>query len=186
VDIDDEEALQADKGAREALSSGAVVNEGEFMHVRRLIAEAKIPLVIQWIHNFLSQTDEKLIVMRYHAEVEKSLKREFGKLCVSISGDGEQKKAAERAFQTDPSVRLCIAHVKSSTGVTLTAARTTLFAELPWTHADLKQDMDRSNRIGQEAEDLDYTICIAADTVEEIVWRIVNRKKDLTAKVMGE
>jgi SWI/SNF-related matrix-associated actin-dependent regulator 1 of chromatin subfamily A len=186
VDVDDAEVMEADKEARKSMSEGGISNEGEFMHIRRLIAEAKIPLVIQWIHNLLSQTDEKLIVMRYHTEVEKALKKEFGKMCVSISGDGIQKKAAERAFQTDPSVRLCVAHVKASTGVTLTAARTTLFAELPWTHADLKQDMDRNNRIGQEAEYLDYTICIAADTVEEIVWRIVNRKKDLTAKVMGE
>jgi SWI/SNF-related matrix-associated actin-dependent regulator 1 of chromatin subfamily A len=186
VDLDDAGVVEADKAAREAMKSGAAENEGEFAHVRRLVGEAKTPLVIEWIRNFLEQTDEKLIIMRYHTEVEKAIKSEFGSLCVSISGDGVKKKEAERAFQTDPSVRLCVAHVKFCTGVTLTAARSTLFAEMPWNWAEFMQDKDRNNRIGQEAESLDYTVCIAAGTVEEIVWKIVNRKRDLTEKVMGE
>lgn len=184
VDLDDAEVKAADKEARDAMKSGAVEDNGEFSHVRRLVGEAKIPLVADWIRNFLEQTDEKLIVMRYHTEVEKAIRREFRGVCVSISGDGKRKKEAERAFQTDPSVRLCVAHVKNCTGVTLTAARSTLFAEMPWTWADFIQDKDRSNRIGQEAGSLDYTVCVAAGTVEEIVWKIVNRKRDLTEKVM--
>ena len=57
VDVDDAEVRTADKEARAALSSGASVEDGAFAHVRRLVAEAKIPLVIQWIHNFMSGTD---------------------------------------------------------------------------------------------------------------------------------
>ena len=33
-----------------------------------------------------------------------------------------------------------------------------------------------ANRIGQTASSVSYTVCIAAGTVEEIVWRIVERK----------
>ena len=98
----------------------------------------------------------------------------------------EAKRRAQDAFQRDASVRLCVCNVKASTGTTLTAARTILFAEMPWTWADLSQAKDRVNRIGQEADSIDYTVCIAADTVEEIVWRIVNRKRDMTAKLLGE
>jgi hypothetical protein len=186
VDVDDAEVRSADKEAREALSSGANVQDGAFAHVRRLVAEAKIPLVVQWIHNFMAGTDEKLVVMCWHVEVGKQIQKEFGKACVQVAGDGESKKRAMAAFQNDPDVRLCVCNVKASTGTTLTAARTILFAEMPWTWSDFSQARDRVNRIGQEADSIDYTVCIAADTVEEIVWRIVNRKKDLTAKVMGE
>jgi len=186
VDVDDADVRTADKEAREALSSGANVQDGAFAHARRLVAEAKIPLVTQWIHNFMSGADEKLVVMCWHVEVGRQIQKEFGAACVTVAGDGESKKRAMEAFQKDPSVRLCVCNVKASTGTTLTAARTILFAEMPWTWSDFSQAKDRVNRIGQEAESLDYTVCIAAGTVEEIVWRIVNRKKDLTAKVMGE
>jgi SWI/SNF-related matrix-associated actin-dependent regulator of chromatin subfamily A-like protein 1 len=186
IEVDDEEVLEADKEARSALSKGASVEDGAFAHIRRLVAEAKIPVVLQWIHNFMAGTDEKLIIMCWHIEVGKQIQKEFGAACVTIAGDAESKKKAENAFQKDPSVRLCVCNVKASTGVTLTAARTILFAEMPWTWSDFCQAKDRVNRIGQEAESLDYTVCIAADTVEEIVWRIVNRKRDLTAKIMGE
>lgn len=186
VDVDDAEVKSADKTAREALSSGANVQDGAFAHVRRLVAEAKIPLVVQWIHNFMAGTDEKLVVMCWHVEVGKQIAKEFGKACVQVAGDGVSKMRAMEAFQTNPDVRLCVCNVKASTGTTLTAARTILFAEMPWTWSDFSQAKDRVNRIGQEADSIDYTVCIAADTVEEIVWRIVNRKKDLTAKVMGE
>ena len=186
IEVDDEEVLEADKEARSALSKGASVEDGAFAHIRRLVAEAKIPVVLQWIHNFMAGTDEKLIIMCWHIEVGKQIQKEFGAACVTIAGDAESKKKAENAFQKEPSIRLCVCNVKASTGVTLTAARTILFAEMPWTWSDFCQAKDRVNRIGQEAESLDYTVCIAADTVEEIVWRIVNRKRDLTAKIMGE
>lgn len=184
VDLDDAEVVKADKEAREALKNGAAEQDGAFSHVRRLVAEAKIPLVTSWIENFLEQTDEKLVVMVWHVEVGKAIQKAFGGACVTVGGSGERKRKAVAAFQNDPAVRLCVCNVKASTGTTLTAARTILFAEMPWTWSDFCQAKDRVNRIGQEAESLDYTVCIAAGTVEEIVWKIVNRKKDLTAKVM--
>ena len=186
VDIEDAEVKEADRAAREALKSGAAEQDGAFSHIRRLVAEAKIPLVTGWIRDFLAGTDEKLVVMCWHVEVGKAIQKEFGHECVVIAGDGESKRRAMDRFQTDPSVRLCVCNVKASTGTTLTAARTILFAEMPWTWSDFCQAKDRVNRIGQEAESLDYTVCVAAGTVEEIVWKIVNRKRDLTAKVMGE
>ncbi|MFA6690343.1 MAG: C-terminal helicase domain-containing protein, partial [Sphaerochaetaceae bacterium] len=186
LDIDDEEVLEADRAARAALSTGAVEKEGEFSRIRRLVAEAKIPLVAEWIRDFLGGTEEKLVVMCWHVEVGKAIQKEFGDACVAVAGDGESKRRAMERFQTDPSVRLCVCNVKASTGTTLTAARTILFAEMPWTWSDFCQAKDRVNRIGQEAASLDYTVCVAAGTVEEIVWKIVNRKRDLTEKVMGE
>lgn len=186
VDVDDAEVREADKEARAALKSGAVEQNGEFSHIRRLVAEAKIPLVAEWIRNFLDGTDEKVVVMCWHIEVAKSIQKEFGTACVTVAGDEEKKRLAMGMFQTRPDIRVCVCNVKASTGVTLTAARTVLFAEMPWTWSDFCQAKDRINRIGQEAESLDYTVCIAAGTVEEIVWKIVNRKRDLTRKIMGE
>ena len=186
VDIEDAEVKEADKEAREALKSGAAEQDGAFSHIRRLVAEAKIPLVAEWIRDFLGGTEEKLVVMCWHVEVGKAIQKEFGDACVAVAGDGESKRRAMERFQTDPTVRLCVCNVKASTGTTLTAARTILFAEMPWTWSDFCQAKDRVNRIGQEAASLDYTVCVAAGTVEEIVWKIVNRKRDLTVKIMGE
>ena len=184
VELDDPEVAAADKEARAAMKDSSVADEGQFAHVRRLVAEAKTPFVLDWIRNFLEQTDEKLVVFVWHVEVRKAIVKEFGGLAVSVGGTSADKRKAEMAFQNDASVRVCVCNAGIE-GVTLTAARTGLFAEMPWTHAAFGQAKDRINRIGQEAEDLDYTVCIAADTVEEIVWKIVNRKRDLTAKVMG-
>lgn len=184
VDLDDAEVMAADREARAAMKSGGVPTEGEFVHVRRLVAEAKIPLVNEWVRTFLEQTDEKLVVFVWHVEVRKAILGEFGTLAVAIAGTSEDKRKVERTFQIDPSVRVCVCNAGIE-GVTLTAARTGLFAEMPWTDAALGQAKDRLNRIGQEASDIDYTVCIAAGTVEEIVWKIVNRKRDLVSKVMG-
>lgn len=184
VDIDDEGVIAADREAREALRNGCGERDGRFSTMRRLVADAKTTLVSSWIRDFLGQTGEKLVVMVWHVSVSEALEREFRGACVRVGGAGDAKKRAEREFLSDPSKRLCVCNVKASVGMTLTAARTILFAEMPWTWADFQQAKDRVNRIGQEADSLEYVVCIAARTVEEAVWRIVNRKKELTERVV--
>lgn len=180
VDVTDAEIRKADKAARKLISGSRMPandENGEFAHIRRLVAEAKTPLVIEWIERFLDSTDEKLVVMGWHVDSCATIAKAFGKEAVLFRGTSAKKHDAVNRFQNDPTCRVFVANLKAGgVGITLTAAREMLLAEMPWTDADYKQARDRINRIGQTASSVSYTVCIAADTVEEIVWRIVERK----------
>jgi SNF2 family DNA or RNA helicase len=80
-------------------------------------------------------------------------------------------------FQTDPSERIIVCKTKSaSTGITLTAATTTVFVELPWTSSGLDQASCRNYRIGQESDVEVYILC-GQDTMDQRMCEIIQKKQ---------
>ena len=66
-------------------------------------------------------------------------------------------------------------------GLTLTRASVVVFAELAWNVAMLKQAEDRAHRIGQRAcTNVHY--CIAEGTLDDMMWRTVERKFRISAR----
>jgi SWI/SNF-related matrix-associated actin-dependent regulator 1 of chromatin subfamily A len=67
-------------------------------------------------------------------------------------------------------------------GITLTAASTVIFAELSWTPGDLIQAEDRAHRIGQVSS-VNIHYLLANDTVDDIIWDVVQSKLDNLGQV---
>ena len=122
----------------------------ELAAARLDIARQKLPVVLDFLRDLLEE-EEKVVVFAHHREI-------IGAIAAAVSGSVElkggmtdsQKDAAVRAFQ-EGSARLFVGQITAAgTGITLTAARTVVFAELDWVPGNVTQAEDRCHRIGQQ------------------------------------
>lgn len=87
-------------------------------------------------------------------------------------------------FQSDNNVKIMIAtHQKMGVGITLTAASTVIFIDLPWTDANFCQACDRVYRIGTTKPVTIYCLT-TVDTIDERVLEIVNDKSAISDYVL--
>lgn len=123
----------------------------EMAAIRRELAVAKIPFVIEHLTDII-ESGEKVVVMAHHREVIDTLQEHFGLAAVKLYGgmsDAEKERSVSR-FQMDDTCRLFIGSIHAAgVGITLTAASNVVFAELDWTPANMMQTEDRCHRIGQ-------------------------------------
>jgi superfamily II DNA or RNA helicase len=124
---------------------------GEMSAVRKAVAAAKIPFIVDHVKTVLEEQD-KVCVFVHHHEVVDALVDEFGKSCVSIDGrtTNEDRQAAVDRFQSDPSCTVFVGTIRAAgVGITLTASSTVIFGELDWVPGNVSQAEDRCHRIGQ-------------------------------------
>ena len=65
---------------------------------------------------------------------------------------------------------------RSQEALTLTAASHVVFLELAWTPGALLQAEDRVHRIGQRASAVTITYLLGAGTLDELMWRALQKK----------
>lgn len=169
--------------ARRALQAESLVRIG---YLLRLCAKLKVPLIKDWIDNYLDSTDQKLVVFTMHKPMVQSLARRYHDECVVIDGDVKvrDRQGLVHQFQKDPNIRVFIGNVKAAgVGLTLTSASTCVFTDLPWTPGDLGQGEDRIHRIGQlKAARIIYLVAIA--TLEERLCEILRDKQSILNDVL--
>lgn len=123
----------------------------ELSTARRVLAEAKVPMVIEHVNNLI-QSDEKVIVFCIHEVVAEKLKEAFPQ-CAFITGKVSTTKRHNevKRFQEDEECNVMVANmVAGGTGYTMTAARFVVFAELDWLPSNIEQAEDRAWRRGQK------------------------------------
>ena len=79
--------------------------------------------------------------------------KKFTKIAVKIDGSvsASDREIAVNEFQNNENVKLFVGNIQAAgTGLTLTAASSVAFIELPWTPGELVQAEDRCHRIGQK------------------------------------
>jgi SWI/SNF-related matrix-associated actin-dependent regulator 1 of chromatin subfamily A len=123
----------------------------EMAAIRRELAHAKIPFVIEHITDIV-ESNGKVVVMAHHREVVDALQNHFGLAAVKLYGgmsDVEKENSVTR-FQNDQTCKIFVGSIRAAgVGITLTAAAKVVFAELDWTPANMMQAEDRCHRIGQ-------------------------------------
>jgi SNF2 family DNA or RNA helicase len=73
----------------------------------------------------------------------------------------------------------------AGTGITLTAAEVVIFNDLSFLPSDMAQAEDRAYRYGQKNNVLVY-YPLFDNTIEGIIYDIINAKKQVIATVMGD
>jgi len=145
--------------------------------LKRLAALAKLNSACEWIEEQISGGN-KLVVFAHHIEIQDKLMERFKKVAVqTVSGNKTKSQEAIRKFQEDPKCLLFVGSLKrDGMGITLTAAFSLAFLELPWTPGELAQAEDRIHRIGQKnAVNIYYLL--AENTIDRSIVRILDNKR---------
>lgn len=155
-------------------------------YLKRLAGLFKLPMVMEWIDNFLATTDEKIVVFAIHKKIVSELQKRYKKMCVVVDGSTPNKvrQSSVQKFQSDRKCRVFIGNVQAAgVGITLTASSTVLFTELDWKPGSMMQCEDRISRIGQKNA-CQIVYMIAKDTIEESLVKLLQAKQRTIKKVL--
>lgn len=154
--------------------------------LKQLCVKGKMNQAVNWIRDFLSENGSKLVVFAIHQTVIAHLMEEFKDVAVKVDGScsAEQRNAAVVSFQNDPKVRLFVGNIRAAgTGLTLTAASSVAFLELPWTPGELVQAEDRCHRIGQK-DTVNIYYLLADETIENDIAGLLDKKRGILDSVL--
>jgi SNF2 family DNA or RNA helicase len=151
--------------------------------LQRLAARGKLHSALAWIHDFLA-SGEPLVVFARHVEVQDAVLERFPDSLHILGRDPiADREATVRAFQEPDGEQLIVCATRvAAQGITLTRASNVAFLELEWTPALHDQAEDRLHRIGQR-DAVTAWYLLAADTIDETMARLIQRKRGLIAAV---
>jgi SWI/SNF-related matrix-associated actin-dependent regulator 1 of chromatin subfamily A len=98
---------------------------------------------------------------------------------------GERQDSVDN-FQNNEKVKVFVGNIKAAgVGITLTAGEAVIMNDLSFLPSDHSQAEDRAYRYGQKNNVLVY-YPIFENTIEGIIYDILNKKKHVIATVMGD
>lgn len=113
-------------------------------------------------------------------EPAREMLKEFNPVCILGETKDNDRKKAEKLFQTDDNTKVILGTIKAmGTGLTLTAGSVVIFLDSPWTRADKDQAEDRCHRIGTK-ETVNIITLVCKNTIDERIEDIVNGKGELS------
>jgi SNF2 family DNA or RNA helicase len=155
--------------------------------VRQLIADEKTQHTIELAENIIEQGKKVIIFCNFTHSLE-IIYNHFGKSAVRLDGSMSkiQRQDAVDRFQEDEKVKVFVGNIKAAgVGITLTAAEAVIMNDLSFLPSDMAQAEDRAYRYGQKNNVLVY-YPLYENTLEGIIYDIVNNKKRIIATVMGD
>jgi SWI/SNF-related matrix-associated actin-dependent regulator 1 of chromatin subfamily A len=168
-------------------STSLTVQFSKLMKVRQVIAEEKIKDTIELAENILEQ-DKKVIIFTNFTETLNRIADHFGKQAVRLDGSTSkpQRQYAVDQFQDNEKIKVFVGNVKAAgVGITLTAAEAVIINDLSFVPGDLAQAEDRAYRYGQK-NSVSVYYPIFDNTIEAIIYDMVNQKKQNIGTVMGD
>jgi len=159
----------------------------KLVQVRQLIADEKTQHTIELAENIIEQGKKVIIFCNFTHSLD-IIYRHFGKAAVRLDGSTSktQRQEAIDKFQEDEKIKVFVGNIKSAgTGITLTSGEAVIMNDLSFLPSDMAQAEDRAYRYGQKNNVLVY-YPLFENTLEGIIYDIVNNKKRIIATVMGD
>lgn len=175
--------ISNDNKDKETLS----VTINRLMKIRQLISYEKIPVTCELIDKCLDQ-GKKVIVFTNFTMTLDMLQEKYKKNSVVLDGrmSKERRQEAVDKFQNEDKTKVFISNIiAGGVGITLTAAEVVIMNDLSFVPAHHSQAEDRAYRYGQKNSVLVY-YPIFENTVEKIIYNILQKKKGIIDQVMGD
>ena len=166
--------------------------------MRHLTGLSKINPVVEFVEEFLTETDRKITIFLHHKDVGEILLRKLTKLCFDIGAPAPIQLKAELSSEDRASIvdqfmsddqnapRVLIAStLASGEGLNLQKCSDCILMERMWNPANEEQAEGRFVRIGQLSQSITATYFIAVGTVDEFFSRIVEEKREIVTKTLG-
>jgi len=159
----------------------------EMTLLRTFIAMETVPYTIEKTEEALELNKKTIIFCNFNDEMD-SFINHFGDKCVCVRGgmSDKQKQHSVDRFQEDDSCMVFVGQIKAAgVGLTLTKAEIVIMNSLDWVPGTHEQAEDRAYRIGQK-ETVNIYYMLIDDTIDTLVWNILNEKKKVIGTIMGE
>jgi SWI/SNF-related matrix-associated actin-dependent regulator 1 of chromatin subfamily A len=155
--------------------------------LRTFIAMETVPYTIEKTEEALELNKKVIIFCNFNDEMDAFL-RHFGNKAVCVRGgmNDKQKQLSVDRFQEDDNCMVFIGQIKAAgVGLTLTKAEIVIMNSLDWVPGNHEQAEDRAYRIGQN-QTVNIYYMLIDDTIDTIIWDILNEKKKVIGTIMGE
>lgn len=163
------------------------VTINRLMKVRQIISQEKVNHTCDLIDRCLEQ-DKKVIVFTNFTSSLDMLHEKYKKNSVVLDGrmSKEKRQQSVDRFQNESKVKIFISNiVAGGVGITLTEAEVVIMNDLSFVPAHHSQAEDRAFRYGQKKNVLVY-YPIFENTIERIVYNMLQKKKNIIDQVMGD
>jgi SNF2 family DNA or RNA helicase len=180
-----EEFMRISKDNKENESITVTLNR--LMKIRQLIAIEKVSYTCELIDKCLEQGKKVIVFTNFTSSLE-LIHEKYKKNSVTLDGrmSKERKQESVDKFQNNDKVKVFISNiVAGGVGITLTAAEVVIMNDLSFVPAHHSQAEDRAYRYGQKNSVLVY-YPIFENTIEKIVYNILQKKKGIIDQVMGD
>ena len=175
--------ISNDKKDNETIS----VTLNRLMKIRQLIAYEKIPYTCEIIDKCLDQGKKVIVFTNFTMSLE-MLHEKYKKNSVILNGSMSKEKKQESVdrFQNENKIKIFISNiVAGGVGITLTEGEVVIMNDLSFVPAHHSQAEDRAYRYGQKNSVLVY-YPIFENTLEKIIYNILQKKKGIIDQVMGD
>jgi SWI/SNF-related matrix-associated actin-dependent regulator 1 of chromatin subfamily A len=176
-------AWYAEKGR----TASAVEHLQKLTALRQLAVAGKVGGLLERLEGFREEGKKAIVFCGFLIEgldkLSAALRQEE---CVRITGaeNAEQRQAAVDRFQADPACLFALVSTAAGgVGITLTAADTVLFLDLPWTPGAKQQAEARAHRIGQRSS-VQVVHLLARGTVDEAMAGVLREKAAVIAQAV--
>lgn len=172
---------------RKEESSSLTVQFSKLMKVRKVIANEKVKQTIEFAENIIEQ-GKKVIIFTNFTDTLQLIHNHFGKESVYLDGSCNkvQRQFAVDQFQDNEKIKVFVGNLKAAgVGLTLTSAEVVIMNDLSFVPAEHAQAEDRAYRYGQKNNVLVY-YPIFENTIEGVIYDILNTKKKIIGTVMGD
>lgn len=156
--------------------------------LKQLSAKLKMPSVIDWVNDFLKDTNEKLILFAIHRNVVEELHKKWQNLSVMVHGGvkGRTRQDCYDAFNRDPSTRLLVGNSAAYEGWSASDCSHIGVVEFPWNPGKLEQLLGRFHGIGRgrKGQVSQGHFFVAEGTIDQMLLSVIMEKMDTVDKVI--
>ena len=163
------------------------VTLNRLMKIRQLISFEKIPYTCEIIDKCIEQGKKVIIFTNFTMSLD-MIHEKYKKNSVILDGRMSKEKRQDSVdrFQTEDKIKVFISNIiAGGVGITLTAAEVVIMNDLSFVPAHHSQAEDRAYRYGQKNSVLVY-YPIFENTIEKIIYNILQKKKGIIDQVMGD
>ncbi len=168
-------------------SSSLTVQFSKLMKVRKIIANEKVNQTIEIAENIIEQ-GKKVIIFTNFTDTLQLIHNHFKKESVYLDGScsKQQRQYSVDQFQENEKIKVFVGNLKAAgVGLTLTSAEVVIMNDLSFVPAEHSQAEDRAYRYGQKNNVIVY-YPLFDNTIEGIIYDILNNKKQVIRTVMGD
>jgi hypothetical protein len=180
-----EDFIRISKDNRNKESLTVTINR--LMKLRQVIAFEKVPYTCELIDKVIEQGKKVIVFTNFTSSLD-MLHEKYKKNSVILDGrmSKEKRQQSVDKFQNDDKTKIFISNIKAGgVGITLTAAEVVIMNDLSFVPSDHSQAEDRAYRYGQKNSVLVY-YPVFENTIEMIVYNILQKKKNIIDQVMGD